>query len=90
MVVCWQEITTTLALVCLVTPFKRIFAYTFGSQADESLKILLDRLNHVGFSLFCTDDWGAYMRLLPKDKHLITKRYTQSIERQNLNLRTWI
>ena len=33
---------------------------------------------------------GAYQRLLPADKHLITKRYTQAIERQNLNLRTRI
>ena len=33
---------------------------------------------------------ASYERLLPEDKHLITKRYTQRIERQNLNLRTWI
>ncbi|SKA74532.1 IS1 transposase, partial [Thiothrix eikelboomii] len=46
---------------------------------------LLERFT---FRLYCTDDWGAYERLLPEDQHLITKRYTQSIERQNLNLRT--
>ena len=33
---------------------------------------------------------GAYDRLLPEDQHLITKRFTQSIERQNLNFRTRI
>ena len=33
---------------------------------------------------------GAYDRLLPEDKHLITKQFTQSIERQNLNFRTRI
>ena len=41
-------------------------------------------------ALYCTDGWEAYQRYLPEDKHLITKRYTQSIERQNLNFRTRI
>ena len=40
--------------------------------------------------LFCTDNWGAYDRLLPEDKHLVAKKFTQSIERQNLNFRTRI
>ncbi|MEZ5448701.1 MAG: IS1 family transposase, partial [Thiolinea sp.] len=52
--------------------------------------ILLDRVKGFNFRLFCTDDWGAYNRLLPEDKHLVTKKFTQSIERQNLNFRTRI
>ena len=67
---------------------KRVFAYAFGSRADSTLQTLLERISHLNIRLFCTDDWGAYRRLLPLDKHLITKRFTQSIERQNLNLRT--
>ena len=65
-----------------------VFAYTFGRRVDECLKQLLGLLERFTFRLYCTDDWGAYERLLPEDQHLITKRYTQSIERQNLNLRT--
>jgi len=37
-----------------------------------------------------TDDWGAYSRHLDADKHEVSKRNTQKIERKNLNLRTWI
>jgi len=51
---------------------------------------LLDRVKGFNFRLYCTDDWGAYDRLLPEDKHLITQTFTQSIERQNLNFRTRI
>jgi insertion element IS1 protein InsB len=68
--------------------FNRVFAYTLGRRVDESLRQLLGLLQRFSFRLYCTDDWGAYERLLPEDKHLITKRYTQSIERQNLNFRT--
>ncbi|MEZ5452561.1 MAG: IS1 family transposase [Thiothrix sp.] len=69
---------------------KRVFAYALGSRGDDTLKILLDRVKGFNFRLFCTDDWGAYDRLLPEDKHLVTKKFTQSIERQNLNFRTRI
>jgi len=37
-----------------------------------------------------TDDWSAYSRHLDADQHEIGKRNTQKIERQNLNLGTWI
>ena len=69
---------------------KVALAYVFGLRTDSTLKQLLERLIPFKLALYCTDNWGAYERLLPEDKHLITKRYTQSIERQNLNLRTWI
>jgi insertion element IS1 protein InsB len=67
-----------------------VFAYPFGRRVDECLKQLLGLLEQFTFRLYCTDDWGAYERLLPEDQHLITKRYTQSIERQHLNLRTYL
>jgi insertion element IS1 protein InsB len=69
---------------------RRVFAYAFGGRTDQTLKILLERIKEFSFCIFCTDDWGAYERLLPEDKHLISKKFTQSIERQNLNFRTRI
>ena len=68
-----------------------MIAYAFGRRTDETLALLLlllERLKGFTVRLYCTDDWGAYQRLLPPDQHLITKRYTQSIERQNLTFRT--
>ena len=69
---------------------KTVFAYALGPRKDNILAVLLEQLNAFNFRLYCTDDWGAYERLLPEDKHLITKQFTQSIERQNLNFRTRI
>ena len=70
--------------------FKRFFTYALGPRADATLRTLLDRVKRFNFRLFCTDNWGAYKRLLPEDRHLPTKKFTQSIERQNLNFRTRI
>lgn len=70
--------------------FKRVLAYMFGARTDETCKRLLALLDPIKFSVYCTDDWGAYSRLLPWEKHHISKRYTQNIERQNLNFRTHI
>ena len=67
-----------------------VLAYALGARVDAGLQTLLARLQAFPIRLFCTDNWGAYARLLPVDKHLISKRFTQSIERQNLNLRTRI
>ncbi len=72
---------------------KTVFAYALGwlgPRQDSVLATLLEKLKDFSCRLYCTDDWGAYKRLLPKEKHLITKKYTQSIERQNLNFRTRI
>ncbi|EHX1395958.1 IS1 family transposase, partial [Escherichia coli] len=35
-------------------------------------------------------DWGSYGRVVPKNKHLTGKIFTQRIERNNLTLRTRI
>ena len=70
--------------------FKQLLAYALGSRADVTLKTLLDRMKGFHFCLFCTDNWGAYEWFLPKDQYLATRKFTQSIERQNLNCRTRI
>ncbi len=45
---------------------KTVFAYALGSRQDSVLATLLERLKDVNFRLYCTDDWGAYKRLLPR------------------------
>ena len=40
--------------------------------------------------LFYTDNWGSYKRNLPLNNHEISKKNTQTIERNNLTLRTRI
>ena len=40
--------------------------------------------------MLTSDDWGSYGWVVPKDKHLTGKIFTQCIERNNLTLRTRI
>lgn len=66
----------------------KVVAYTFGSRADVTLKSLLEKLKGFKITLYFTDGWGSYERLLDQQKHIVSKRYTQKIERCNLNFRT--
>ena len=66
------------------------FPMLWGLRTDLTLKTLLGRVKKFNFCLFCTDHWGAYDRLLLEDQHLVNKKFTQSIERQNLNFHTRI
>lgn len=68
----------------------RVIAYTFGQRTDASLKKLLTLLKGFDIRFWFTDDWGSYKRLLPPEKHIVSKKFTQMIERRNLNLRTRI
>ncbi len=45
---------------------------------------------HFNIGILTSDDWGSYGRVVPKNKHLIGKIFTQRIERNNLTLRTRI
>ena len=67
---------------------KKVLAYHLGKRTNHSCQTLLRYLTGLPIRLYCTDDWGAYQRYLPEEKHLINKRYTQTIERNNLNFRT--
>ena len=66
---------------------KRIIAHVLGPRTKATLRVLLDQLSGFNVSFFCTDGWEPYRDLLPKEKHIQGKRYTQNIERENLNLR---
>lgn len=65
---------------------KRIIAHTFGRRNKETLRQLLTLLSRFNVAFWCTDKFCAY-EILPKQKHVANKFYTQRIERENLNLR---
>ena len=66
----------------------KVVAYTFGTRGDDTLRILLDKLKDYQISFYFTDGWGSYCRLLDSAKHIVSKKYTQLIERFNLTWRT--
>ena len=68
----------------------KVLAYVLGNHKDRVFLKLKALLEPFGITRFYTDDWGAYRRHLPSDKHAIGKRNTQKIERKHLTLRTRI
>lgn len=69
---------------------KRVLAHVFGPRNALTLKRLLTLLAPFKIAFFMTDAWPVYGTLLPASSHVISKKYTQRIERHNLNLRTHI
>ncbi|WP_193168546.1 IS1 family transposase, partial [Klebsiella variicola] len=65
-----------------------VLAYTFGPRTDATCRELLALLTPFNIGMLTTDEWGSYVRELPKEKHLTGKIFTQRIERNNLTLRT--
>ena len=67
-----------------------ILAFVFGRRTDKVFLKLKALLSPFGVRTFYTDGWGAYIRKLPAEKHIIAKSNTQLIERKILTLRTRI
>lgn len=68
---------------------KRILAHAFGRMSKKTLRKLLRLLSDFDIAFWCTDNVSAY-DMLPGEKHITGKLYTQRIERENLNLRNWL
>ncbi len=65
-----------------------IVAWVWGNRSTKTVKALSVKLKAVEVDTFCTDDWKAFAKVLPADKHQIGKAYTRHIEGVNLCLRT--
>lgn len=67
-----------------------VLAYVLGERKDEVFKKLQALLKPFGIQHYYTDDWGSYERALPAERHTVSKKFTQLIERKHLTLRTRI
>lgn len=65
-----------------------VLAYTFGPRTNQTCRELLALLTPFNIGMLTSDDWDSYGRVVPKNKHLTGKIFTQRIERNNLTLRT--
>ncbi len=61
-------------------------AHVFGER-QATLERLLSLLSAFEVVVWMTDGWPLYESRLKGKLHVISKRYTQRIERHNLNLR---
>ena len=62
-------------------------AHVFGERTLSTLERLLGLLSAFEVVVWMTDGWPLYESRLKGELHVISKRYTQRIERHNLNLR---
>lgn len=67
---------------------KEIVAWSWGRRSATTVKNLYAQIKDLEVNTFCSDDWKAFAKVLPPDKHKIGKTYTKHIEGVNLSLRT--
>jgi len=65
-----------------------ILAYSWGKRSAKTVKALYAQLKDLQIDTFCSDDWKAFSKILPADRHQIGKAFTKHIEGVNLCLRT--
>jgi insertion element IS1 protein InsB len=65
-----------------------ILAWHNGKRTDEAFLVLWDLLKVFNIGKYYTDNWAAYSKYIPPDKHKTGKDNTWKIERKNLNFRT--
>jgi insertion element IS1 protein InsB len=66
---------------------RRTIAWVIGNRDATTFKRLYDKVKHLTTCTFYTDDWDAFAKVLPKDRHIIGKQHTVTIERDNSNTR---
>ncbi|HGY0043679.1 TPA: IS1 family transposase [Klebsiella pneumoniae] len=66
---------------------RTVVAHVFGERTLATLERLLSLLSAFEVVVWMTDGWPLYESRLKGKLHVNSKRYTQRIERHNLNLR---
>jgi insertion element IS1 protein InsB len=69
---------------------KRIVGFVTGTRGKKTGRKLWDKIQNIPVCNYVSDDWEAYQDFIPKDKHLIGKQYTNSIEGFNSNFRLFL
>ncbi len=61
-------------------------AWVFGGRDVATFRRLYDKVKHLDCK-FYTDNWYAFAKVIPKNRHIIGKSHTVNIERDNSNTR---
>ena len=65
----------------------RTIAWVTGRRDAATFRKLYGKVKHLKNCMFYTDDWDAFAKVLPADRHVIGKAHTVAIERDNSNTR---
>jgi insertion element IS1 protein InsB len=65
----------------------RTVAWVLGNRDVATFRRLYDKVKHLKNCIFYTDDWDAFSKVLPPERHIIGKEHTINIEHDNSNTR---
>ena len=66
---------------------RRIVAWVTGSRDVATFQRLYNKVKQLKNCTFYTDGWDVFAKVLPKERHIIGKAGTVTIERDNSNTR---
>ena len=66
---------------------RHTIAWVVGNRDSATVQKLYAKPEHLKKAAFYTDDWDAFAAVLPKERHVIGKQHTITIERNNSNTR---
>ena len=69
---------------------RETIAWVTGGRNIATVRRLYAKLKHVRNATFYTDNWDAFSAVLPKNRHIIGKKHTTTIEQNNSNTRHYI
>ncbi|MCL1969996.1 MAG: IS1 family transposase [Candidatus Bathyarchaeota archaeon] len=66
---------------------RRVVAWVLGNSDTATFRRLYNKVKHLENCVFYTDDWDVFAKVLPKERHVIGKAHTVTIEQNNSNTR---
>ena len=69
---------------------KKVVAWVIGKRNVTTVKLLYEKLKHLKNCNFYTDSWKAFKKILPADRHIVSKKETYLIESDNSNTRHFL
>jgi insertion element IS1 protein InsB len=64
---------------------RRTVAWVLGGRDAATFQRLYDKVKHLTHCIFYTDDWDAFAKVLPPERHIVGKAHTILIEQDNSN-----
>lgn len=66
---------------------RRTVGWVLGGRDAATFQRLYDKVKHLTQCAFYTDDWDAFAKVLPAERHIVGKAHTIPIEQDNSNTR---
>ena len=69
---------------------RRCVAWVVGGRDADTFQRLYAKVQHLTNGRFFTDDWDAFAKVLPAERHQIGKTHTVTLEQDNSNTRHYL